>query len=90
MTSQTILILCIIVIYYCKTFFVVPEEGEEPKWVRDCKHDIDNTLGCSQHKWMHDGHETLVDECVCNTDLCNREMESTTKWTTPTTTTDMS
>ena len=71
-------------------FFVVPEEGEEPKWVRDCKHDIDNTLGCSQHKWMHDGHETLVDECVCNTDLCNREMQPIpdTTSTTPTTTTD--
>ena len=46
-------------------------------------------MGCSEHKFIHDGHEDLVDECVCDTELCNTQVgpipETTTteKTTTP-------
>ena len=48
---------------------------EDEKWQRGCKMLINQTLGCSQHKWFHDDKETVVDECVCNTNLCNEEMD---------------
>ena len=57
-------------------------------WKRNCKHREENEqLGCTQHKWM--GGVILVDECICEVDLCNGVMgpipESTT--TTKSTTT---
>ena len=32
-------------------------------------------LGCTEHKFMHEDHEILVDECVCKEDLCNEKMD---------------
>ena len=58
------------------------------EWRRGCKMLIDQKLGCSQRTWSHDGKETLIDECVCENNLCNAEMSpipettSTTKSTT--------
>ena len=36
--------------------------------------DLDKVMGCSQHPFTHDGEEYLVDECVCDTPFCNKEM----------------
>ena len=45
-------------------------------------------IGCSEHKFGESGE--VVDECICDTELCNKEMgpipETTT--TSPTTTTE--
>ena len=48
----------------------------EETWWRGCKVLVNQTTGCSRHKWMnpHTDHEIEVDECVCKTDLCNEEM----------------
>ena len=47
-------------------------------------------MGCSQHDFTHDGQKYIVDECVCDTALCNKDMqpipETTTKLTPETTT----
>ena len=46
-------------------------------------------LGCTEHKFMHEDHEILVDECVCKEDRCNEAMgpiptpSTTTPKTTP-------
>ena len=66
------------------TFCLVPSEGEEEHWWRGCKILPENSeVGCTEHSFNHDGHEYLVDECVCDHDLCNKEMqpipETTTK-----------
>ena len=53
---------------------VVDDVIAEEKWWRGCKMDLNKTMGCSQHKFVHDNHEFLVDECVCSTELCNKEM----------------
>ena len=47
-----------------------------------------DTIGCTEHKWLHHDHEYLVDECVCDTELCNKDMQpipssTTSKSTTP-------
>ena len=62
---------------------------EESAWQRGCKIGVNQTIGCSQHSWIHEGKELTVDECICKTNLCNEEMQpipettSTTKTTTP-------
>ena len=67
----------------------VPTDGEgEPIWWRGCKPLINETNGCTEHKWFHNEKEMTVDECICDTDLCNTEMgpivsTSTEKTTTP-------
>ena len=69
--------------------FLVATDSIEETWWRGCKVLVNQTIGCSQHKWMHDDHEVTVDECVCKTDLCNTEMgpipETTTAITSTTT-----
>ena len=42
---------------------------EEMSWQRGCKIMVNQTIGCSQHKWFHDGKELTVDECICNNNL---------------------
>ena len=63
-------------------------DGSDEHYRRGCKTLHDETLGCSEHKWSHDGEEMDVDECICDSDLCNKDMgpietTSTEKTTTP-------
>lgn len=46
-------------------------------WWRGCKLDIDQIMGCTQHPYTDHttGQEYLVDECVCNANECNRDMQ---------------
>ena len=65
------------------------ENVADDHWWRGCKPNHDEPLGCSEHNFPHDGYDVLVDECVCDTDMCNTEMgpiptvTSTTTTTTP-------
>ena len=68
---------------------LVHNDSSEESWWRGCKYDRDEPLGCTQHKFMHEDHEILVDECICKDDLCNEAMgpipspSTTPKTTTP-------
>ena len=67
---------------------LVHEDEKEDHWWRGCKSDPDKTIGCTQHPFTHEGHEFVVDECVCDTPDCNEKMgdvttSSTAKTTTP-------
>ena len=44
---------------------------------------VNQTIGCSQHKWFHDGKELTVDECICNNNLCNKDIQPIPETTTP-------
>ena len=39
--------------------------------------------GCTEHKFHDSGN--VVDECICDTNLCNREMGQISTSTSPTT-----
>ena len=59
-------------------------------WKRNCKHrGSTEPLGCVQNIW--EGGETVVDECICESDFCNAKMgpipETTSSTTTASTTT---
>ena len=50
-------------------------DGEDSTWWRGCKVLNNQTLGCSEHKWFPpDGPAVLVDECVCDKNLCNQDI----------------
>ena len=71
--------------YLCSDLSVEDEVSDE-HWWRGCK--MRDSIGCSEHKWLHHDHEYLVDECVCDTELCNKDMQpipssTTVKSTTP-------
>ena len=54
-------------------FFAVTEDKSTEIWRRNCKHKSnEEQVGCSEHKWM--GGMILVDECICEGDLCNGDM----------------
>ena len=75
--------------------YLVATDGSPEKWRRNCKVVKSSTIfGCSQHDFGVNGNVIVVDECVCDTDLCNKimgpipETTSTTQTTTtPSTTT---
>ena len=52
-------------------------------WQRGCKIMVNQTIGCSQHKWFHDGKEQTVDECICKNNLCNKDIQPIPETTTP-------
>ena len=68
---------------YHLSFPLVHEDHSLERWWKGCNLDLDSKMGCSQHPWTHQGEEYLVDECDCDTPLCNQEMgpmpETTTK-----------
>ena len=55
-------------------YHLVHDDPSEEHWWRGCKSDHGEHLGCTQHQFYHHDHEELVDECVCQEALCNREM----------------
>ena len=68
------------------TCFAVMEDKSTEIWRRNCKHKSNEEhVGCSEHKWM--GGIILVDECICEGDLCNGDMGpyTSTSKTAPTT-----
>ena len=69
---------------------LVEPDASEGHWWRGCKENVNKTIGCSEHKWYHNDQEYLVDECVCDTRLCNEHMDPIPDKTTSTikTTTD--
>ena len=55
--------------------FVVENGTEQPsKWRRACKYESVVNQGCSQHDFGINGKVIVVDECICDTDECNKEM----------------
>ena len=67
------------------TFLAVSNGNDTIWWRRDCAPKGEEPLGCTEHKF-HDT-ERVVDECICDTNLCNREMGPISTTTAPTTTT---
>ena len=72
--------------YYLCSDLSVEDEVSDEHWWRGCK--MRDSIGCSEHKWLHHDHEYLVDECVCDTELCNKDMQpipssTTVKTSTP-------
>ena len=67
----------------------VAQLNETTKWRRDCKYANASVVkyGCTQHDFGINGKTIQVDECVCDTDECNRVMGPIdTTSTAPTTT----
>ena len=56
----------------------------EERWGRGCEPREDHALGCEEHTWHESG--TTVDECRCDTNLCNKEMGPIPETTTSTST----
>ena len=50
---------------------------------------FEHKTGCYQHDFSHHDHEYLVDECVCDTELCNKDMQPIETSTTAKTTTSL-
>ena len=71
-----------------KLLYHFKDEEGETKWSRDCTHNVNKTIGCQKRSWPHDGQETIIDECICDKDLCNKDMEAITSSTAKTTTTN--
>ena len=46
----------------------------EEKYHRDCMVMVNQSIGCSEHTVKLLNREIVVDVCLCNTDLCNKEM----------------
>ena len=63
---------------------IIGNDTGESVWWRGCTPLNDQKLGCTERKWNGTGKEILVDECICNDDLCNEDMQkfSTEKPTT--------
>ena len=58
---------------YCsKILFAVSKDNNTIEWRRNCKPRLGVDLGCRQHEAFH-GFLT-VDECLCTSDLCNKDM----------------
>ena len=61
----------------------VEEESNAQTWWRGCKLNVNKTNECWEHKFMYHEQEYVVDECICDTKLCNKDMspipETTTK-----------
>ena len=60
-------------------FYILVENGTEhpsdtSKWRRGCKYESVVNYGCRQHDFGINGKVLIVDECVCDSDECNREM----------------
>ena len=63
---------------------IISNDTGESVWWRGCTTLNDQKLGCTERKWNHTGKEILIDECICDDDLCNEDMKqfSTEKTTT--------
>jgi len=58
--------------HYVRTVDKVPVTD---MWWRGCRQLKENEqLGCEEHITEHTGYDIVVDECICKTDLCNKEM----------------
>ena len=44
-------------------------------------------LGCSEHNWPTPDGEIEIYECLCDTDLCNKNTDESSSTATPTTAT---
>ena len=63
---------------FCCIFIILIEEGEW--WKRSCKTMAEHPVGCERHS-LDDGD--VIDECICDIDLCNKDMGPATDTTTP-------
>ena len=61
------------------------KENKTMQWRRNCKPRNGVDLGCRQHSSFHGYID--VDECICDTSLCNKEMGDLPETTTPSTST---
>ena len=54
--------------------FTVHQNVSEEHWWRGCKMAEGEPTECTQHEFVHHGHNVTVDECICKGDLCNKNM----------------
>ena len=71
--------------YFLSSFVLGTESNDTNtiRWRRDCGPKDGNSMGCTEHKYH--GSDIIVDECMCDTSLCNREMGPIPTSTLPTT-----
>ena len=71
--------------YFLSSFILGTESNDTNtiRWRRDCRPKDGDSMGCTEHKYH--GSEIVVDECMCDTSLCNREMGPIPTSTSPTT-----
>ena len=70
---------------YVLSLFILGTESNDTntmRWRRDCRPKDGDSMGCTEHKYH--GSEIVVDECLCDTSLCNREMGPIPTSTSPT------
>ena len=71
--------------YFLSSFILGTESNDTNtiRWRRDCRPKDGDSMGCTEHKYH--GSDIVVDECMCDTSLCNREMGPIPTSTSPTT-----
>ena len=57
------------------SFYLCNIVDDKDHWWRGCKLDVDEMMGCAERMFTYNGQEYLVDECDCNTNECNRDMQ---------------
>ena len=53
---------------------LVHNDSSEEFWWRGCKPKHEEPLICSEHKYQYHDRDVYIDECLCDTDLCNKDM----------------
>ena len=72
--------------HYCLTLIFSVDSIKGNFWWRGCKAKHEELLICTEHKISHNDREITYDECLCDTNECNREMGPIVTPTTSTTT----
>ena len=54
--------------------FLVHNDSSEDHWWRGCKPRHGDPLTCTEHTRQFHDHDIIFDDCVCDTDLCNKNM----------------
>ena len=53
---------------------LVHNDSSEDHWWRGCKPRHGDLLTCTEHTRQFHDHDIIFDDCVCDTDLCNKNM----------------
>ena len=53
---------------------LVHNDSTEDFWWRGCMPRHETPLTCAEHKLEYHDREVIIDQCVCDTALCNKDM----------------
>ena len=60
--------------FYKIHLYIVHQDVSEEHWWRGCKMAPGEPMECTQHEFVHHGHNVTVDECICRGSMCNKNM----------------